>query len=220
MLLLLFAQIPVEWLESASALFQQCCLNAYLDDSELMDFLCTQLECLLSSIEGALQLVEGLTAYDHDAETLKKLLTRTRTYHRSLVSSTSTCSVVSQSCLPLCCYYTGNRGRPQLVVNIEQVELLRSSGFTWQEIATIVGVSRTTLWRRLHKLGVPLEDIDDHQLDELIREVQLNNPNFGVSMLQGHLKSLGTRVQQQRICECFEGQSHASSCPMAPNNYS
>lgn len=192
-------------MESVSALFQQCALNAYLDDPELKDLLCMQLECVLGSIEGALVLVDGLTAYDHDTDTLKRLLTRTRTYHRSLLSSTSTCSVISQACSSIChrCY-TGNPGRPRLVVNIEQVELLRSSDFTWQEVAGVVGVSRTTLWRRLHKLGVPLEgysDIDDDQLDELIREVQLNNPNIGVGMLQGHLKGLGKRVQRQRIRE-------------------
>lgn len=201
----IFTQIPTQWLESVSTIFQQCALNAYLDDPQLKDSLCTQLECVLGSIEGALLLVDGIAAYDDDTETLRKLLTRTRAYHRSLISSTSTCSVVSEACSS-CCYkcYTGKPGRPELVVNIEQVELLRSSDFTWQEVSTVVGVSRTTLWRRLHKLGIPLEsysDIDDNQLDELIREVQLNNPNIGVSMLQGHLKSSGKRVQRQRIRE-------------------
>lgn len=31
--------------------------------------------------------------------------------------------------------------------------------------------------------------------------MQLNHPNIGVGMLQGHLRSLGKRVQQQRIRE-------------------
>lgn len=162
------------------------------------------LECVLDSIERALGAIDGFTAYDSDVDTLRKLLTRARTYHRSLMSSTSTCSVVCRACSPCQKCYTGSRGRPQLMINIEQVELLRSSDFTWQEVATAVGVSRTTLWRWLHKHGVPLEgysDISDDQLDELIREVQLNNPNIGVSMLQGHLKSLGKRVQRQRIRE-------------------
>lgn len=197
-------QIPTEWSESVSALFQECALNAFLDDPELKDFLCTQLECVLASIEKSLMLVDGIAAYNSDAKTLCDLLTRARTYHRSLISSTSTCSVVSQACTPICHKCTGNPGRPQVVVNIEQVELLRSSDYSWQEISSVVGVSRTTLWRRLHKLGVPLEgysDMRDDQLDDLIREVQVNNPNIGVSMLQGHLKGLGKRVQRQRIRE-------------------
>ena len=125
-------------MESVSALFQQCALNTYLDDPELKDFLCMQLDRVLTSIESALVLVDGITTYDRDTETLKNLLTRTQTYYRSLISSTSTCSVISQACTPICheCY-TSNPGRPQLILNIEQVELLRSSDFSWQEISSI-----------------------------------------------------------------------------------
>ena len=90
------------------------------------------------------------------------------------------------------------------MVNIEQVELLRSADFTWDEISSVVGVSRSTLWRRLHKLGIPLQrysDVDDCEVDKLVGQVQMNNPNVGVRMLQGHIRSLGMRVQRQRIRE-------------------
>jgi hypothetical protein len=53
-------QIPAEWLESVSTLFEQCALNAFLDDPELKDYLCMQLECVLASIEKALLLVDGI----------------------------------------------------------------------------------------------------------------------------------------------------------------
>lgn len=98
----IFTQIPAEWLESVTAVFHRCALNAHLEDPELKDFLCMQLDHVLSSIKGALLLVDGLTAYAHDTETPRKLLTRTQMHHRSLISSTSTCSVVSHASLPLC----------------------------------------------------------------------------------------------------------------------
>ena len=198
-------QIPVEWMKTVDALFQQCTLGRDLNDQELTDSLCMHLERVLGSIEDAFQVVHGISAYESDVVTLRELQMRARTHHRALVSSVSTCSVVPQASLSLCqACYTGNSGRPQLHVNIEQVELLRSSNFTWEEIAQIVGVGRTTLWRKLRKLGMPIErysDINDSHLDQLLREIQLNNPNIGVSMLQGHLKSLGKKIQWQRIRE-------------------
>ena len=189
-------------MRAADVLFQQCVTGRDLNDPELTDSLCMHLERVLSSIEEAFQVIHGISSYEPDVMVLRQLQVRARAHHRALVSSVSTCSVVPQSSLSLCykCY-TGSAGRPQLHVNIEQVELLRSSDYKWEEIAQIVGVSRTTLWRKLHKLGIPIEEYSDIDDNQLIREVQLNNPNIGVRMLQGHLKSLGKKVQRQRIRE-------------------
>lgn len=62
---------------------------------------------------------------------------------------------------------TGRAGRPRVIINIEQIELLRGSNFTWEEIAQIVGISRTTIWRRCRDLGIPLQkysEISDQEL--------------------------------------------------------
>ncbi len=80
----------------------------------------------------------------------------------------------------------------------------RTAGFTWEEVSQVVGVSRTTLWRRFHKLGIPIQkysDVSDTSLDCLVREIQRNNPNIGVAMLQGYLKSQGCNVQRRRVRE-------------------
>lgn len=149
-------------------------------------------------------MIHGVPAYNSDVLALRQLQVRARNHHRALHSSVSTCSAVSQADFFPSTMSTGRPGRPQLVVNVEQVELLRSSDFTWDEVSSIVGISRTTLWRRLHKLGIPLHrysDISDCELDKLTSQVQLNNPNVGVGMLQGHIRSLGMRIQRQRIRE-------------------
>ena len=44
---------------------------------------------------------------------------------------------------------SGLRGRPRIVINVEHVELLRSCGYTWNEVADALEVSRSTIWRRL-----------------------------------------------------------------------
>ena len=60
------------------------------------------------------------------------------------------------------------------------VELLRSTKFTWDEIAKLVGVSRSTLWRRLSEHdGIPhyFSDISDDTLDSIISQYQNCNPH-------------------------------------------
>ena len=65
-------------------------------------------------------------------------------------------------------------GRPMLCINVDQVEMLRQVGYSWQEVADAVGVSRTTLWRRLREQNVtlsPYTDISDDELDELVKSI-------------------------------------------------
>lgn len=49
-----------------------------------------------------------------------------------------------------------------------QVELLREMRYTWQEVADVLMMSRTTLWRRLKDVDIPLSlynDITESELD-------------------------------------------------------
>ena len=162
-----------------------------------------QLESVLEAVEEALKVIVcGTSLCEVDKETLRQIQSRTREYHRVLASSVNTTSVVSQAISSPHVLFTGSCGRPQLIVNIEQVELLRSSGYSWKEVSQIISISRTTLWRRFNKLGVPLgkySSINDSELDALVAQIQRNSPNIGVTMLQGYLKSQGTNVQRHRI---------------------
>lgn len=54
---------------------------------------------------------------------------------------------IRSSCVSLC--QASNRGRPMIAVNLDQVELLCSAGYTWCEVAGALLVSRTTIWRRV-----------------------------------------------------------------------
>ena len=99
------------------------------------------------------------------------------------------------------CFF-GSPGRPMYIVNIDQVELLRSSGYTWQEIADCLGVSRSTLWRRLRECNCTIErytDISDHELDRMISIIWQEHPNIGQSVIYGYLRSTGIHVQRYRL---------------------
>ena len=132
----------MDFVRSISALFQQCA-TSISNDLQLKDTLCTQLGCVLTAVEEALCALDS-TPYEEDLESLRQIWVCAKEHHRVLLSSLNTCSVTSSTIIPLqhvLC--TGSPGRPRLIVNIEQVELLRSAEFTWEHVAQVLGVSRT-----------------------------------------------------------------------------
>ena len=88
-----------------------------------------QVECVLRAIEEAIQTLENTQI----VVSLRQLHVHAKEYHRVLLPTT-------------CTMYWKPRQAYKLIVDIEQVELLRSSEFTWVEVAQILGISRTTLW--------------------------------------------------------------------------
>lgn len=94
-------------------------------------------------------------------------------------------------------------GRPRIDINVEQLECLRSLGFTWSIIAVMLSVSRTTIWRLCREHGVCNQrytDISDGDLDEIMRDLVASYPNSGLTILIGHLRRLGVHVQRERAC--------------------
>jgi len=119
----------MDFVRSISALFQQCATSTS-NDLQLKDTLCTQLECDLTAVEEALCALDS-TPYEENVEFLRQIQVCAKEHHRVLLSSLNTCSVTSSTIIPLqhvLC--TGSPGRPPLIVNIEQVELLRSAELT------------------------------------------------------------------------------------------
>ena len=91
---------------------------------------------------------------------------------------------------------------PPLLINIDQVECLRDVGYTHEQVAGALGVSRTTLFRHLQEENVSFSsfsDISDSDLDDQVMAIQHNVPNAGLLIIQGHLQSAGVSVQRQRV---------------------
>ena len=83
------------------------------------------------------------------------------------------------------------QGRPRY--QIQELEGLRDSGFTWKKIAEIVCVSERTLRTKRHELEITdkYTGIRDNELDNFIQEILEESPNMGEKMLQGALQSCG-----------------------------
>ena len=95
-------------------------------------------------------------------------------------------------------------GRPRFSVSEEQLLCLRSAGFTWTDISKMLLVSRWTLRRRVIEYGIQdvtgYSSISDEELDLAVSSFMGGHGSLvGYSLVAGHLKSLGLRVQRNRI---------------------
>ena len=107
--------------------------------------------------------------------------------------------VSSAYCAPV----IGNsgRGRPSFEVSCDQIEYLRSLSFSWTDIASLLGISRMTLYRRRRVFGLTNvgTTLDDDSLKRLLTELRRDHPDIGEKMVIGRLRSLGYRVSRDRV---------------------
>ena len=78
--------------------------------------------------------------------------------------------------------------------------------YTWSTVADVLMISRTTLWRRLSEMNIPLSSyttISDADLDAVLSLLIERFPQNGIVMMWGHLKSVNIFVTRQRVAESF-----------------
>ena len=94
-------------------------------------------------------------------------------------------------------------GRPAFDISAEQLEHLLELGFSATTTASLLGVSRSTVCRRMRDFGLSCSlkycCISDESLDDIVRAICQEFPGCGVKMLQGHLVERGVVVQQRRV---------------------
>lgn len=98
--------------------------------------------------------------------------------------------------------HTSQRGRPRFIVSCEQLLYLRSLSFTWTEIASLLGVSRMTIFRRRQEFGIlnePGIEVNDAELRVVLSQLRRTFPELGEKMVIGHLRSLGYNVTRSRV---------------------
>ena len=94
----------------------------------------------------------------------------------------------------------GAPGRPKYV--IDSVQLENMLHFKVPQIAMLFGVSVRTIRRRMNEIRLHVSDlyspICDDELDAVASDIIQRFPNCGYRLMEGHLRSLNIRVQQQR----------------------
>ena len=97
-------------------------------------------------------------------------------------------------------------GRPAYIITKEMIEQLRETGMNWTSIATCLGISDQTLYRRRIEFEVEntFTEITDEELDRQIQETLNLTPNSGETYVRGSLKGRGINVQRFRIRESLK----------------
>ena len=89
----------------------------------------------------------------------------------------------------------------------EQLKYLLRLGFNCPKIAEALGVSLSTISRRMSDFGLSVSalcsSITDQELDLLVSQIKEEFPNCGSRLMHGHLLSRGHRVSQARIREAL-----------------
>ena len=93
-----------------------------------------------------------------------------------------------------------SRGRPRYPVSKNQ---LLEHGFTQTSIANMLGCSTRTIRRRIADFDLEsclrFSDIDDELLDLTVQDIQKQYTNWGEKSVQGHLNSVGLKIQRWRV---------------------
>ena len=102
---------------------------------------------------------------------------------------------------------TGEQGRPRFIIAKDQLEFLLDLGFKSGEIASLLGVSESTVKRRIREYGIFVRQrystITDETLDGVVEGLMREFPNCGYKRMTGLLLNAGHRIQQNRIRECM-----------------
>ena len=104
--------------------------------------------------------------------------------------------------------YSGCRGRPSFDIPKEQIELFLEYNFSLPQISEMLGVSLSTITRRLKDYGLSVTQtystISNTELDEITQQLISEFPNCGYRRMIGFLRARGINVQQIRVREAMK----------------
>ena len=116
------------------------------------DYVMERLELSISTCFNLLEAINNSTELEECLSSLTELIQYLQAGHRRWSEykgfSARLISVLSSSNSPS----SGEQGRPRFQVSKFQLEYLESLAFKWTEIASILGISRMTLYRYFHEL--------------------------------------------------------------------
>ena len=81
-----------------------------------------------------------------------------------------------------------------------------SMSFSWTEIATLIGVSRMTIYRRRDEFGMlqePIRTLTDTELRSKLSDIRRVSPESGEKLILGQLRSMGYHITRSRVREAL-----------------
>ena len=169
------------------------------DSSDLVS-----LEISLRRLEEHLGVLSAIS-FSQNQSDLEELIDCLATLLRrtsDVINSSSSCANEGR----LVALGSSTGGRPSYEISKAEIEELRETGMNWKSIATCLGVSDKTLYRRRLEFGVEdsFTEITDEELDKEIQGTLTLTPYSGESFVRGSLKGKGIHVQRSRIRESLK----------------
>lgn len=97
------------------------------------------------------------------------------------------------------------RGRPRIHISEEQLRSLLEYHYSLADIGRMLSVSARTVRRRIIEYGLEsvsqFSDLSDNDLDALTRSFVTDNPDCGLKVYEGFLRSCGLKIQRTRVRE-------------------
>lgn len=159
---------------------------------------------MLATVEDGIQVILSSTVHVSEHSALLQMRSNISRLIRLFLYGYNDATVPPIAILPYSLHYSGRAGRPRILLSVETVELLRSCGYTWKQVAGALQVGRSTLWRHLKDSGYEVKtytDISDDELDSVLTRIQRENPNCGQQLMLGYLRDQGIHVQRYRLRE-------------------
>ncbi|CAH3168206.1 unnamed protein product [Porites evermanni] len=104
---------------------------------------------------------------------------------------------------------TRSVGRPSFIITKEQLEIMRSYGLSWMDIAKALGVSVSTIWRRRAYFQIRRSrhrgrrEITMTELKEIIARIKETAVDAGIIMIEGELSGQGLYASRVAISEAL-----------------
>ena len=154
-----------------------------------------------SAIETTCDMLVELIALFPEDETFRSSYECLRTALYS-VQEDSSSAMVSEEPQPSETRFSAGPGRPRLMVP-DELDYLVQNNFKSTAIAKMYGVSTSTVKRWLKDFGLSTRilysDMDNSELDDLVRKILDNHPGIGYRSVKAHLSTSGHQVQVERV---------------------
>ncbi|XP_038159339.1 uncharacterized protein LOC119795404 isoform X2 [Cyprinodon tularosa] len=157
-------------------------------DLDRMEFVCTQDLVFCSAISSYINI--PVCIMDMLSE-LCSLIRNEKQYAENLQSN------------PVVQMGTGHAGCPKINFSQEYLQYLLGIPLSVTTIASLLGVSKHTIQRRLAENNMSVTSLysqmTDDELDSMVADIKLTMPHCGYRMMKGALKSRGCLVQWERV---------------------
>ena len=101
--------------------------------------------------------------------------------------------------------YSGQAGRPSFNISYDQLNYLLNFELSVPDIAQALGVSESTIFRRMRKYDLSVRQnmsrLSDQELDEKVRQILREFPNAGYRRVISQLSVVGLRPPQLQVRE-------------------